>query len=138
MIKNFLLMPGPLALMMVLAFVYPIFTITSLRPHAYVRVLGHRVTTTEFWASGAGFWFLGISILCGIAAVMVPRRRPRGIPVLLLSFCATSIHALFLSALGEHSDFVRIEFVMYLVTILVMAIYFYKSSTVKAYFSAAN
>lgn len=140
MLENFRKMPLPLKVMTGCTIVPIVFVLNSLVPNASFVVLGRRMTSSEWWTSGAGFATLVVGTLAAFAAFLMLRRSRNGRLVYILAAAGSGVWAIVQPQnVGSPNAMpASISAVASCVLTALIAIYLYGSERVKAYFAGRS
>lgn len=136
MVKNFMAMPILLKLFTASALVVLLFVLETMLPHGSVRVFDRQVTTSEWWASGAGPSMLIVAGLFCSSAVYMLRRSRYGRPTYILALIALFISVPYVAGVTGNgvATVSKSSLIADLLTTLGIAVYLYLSRGTRNYF----
>jgi len=131
-------MPGLLKLIVVSGFLFPLFVITSII-HSSVNVFGHDLPEETWWISGGDPFTVVIGSLMWSAAIQLLKRSIIGVPIYVAAWILMTISipivAIRLSLMSEEAMF---SLTSNLIIVVILAVYLYRSKSVRNYFHAAT
>lgn len=137
MLRNFMEMPIVLKLLTVAACGVLIFAMGTMIPHGVVHVGGMQLTTSEWWAVGAGPCLLVVALLFCASAVYMLRRSRYGRPSYVVAWIALSISIPYIAGVtGAGVPASRPGFISNLVLTTIIGLYLYLSKGARSYFRA--
>jgi hypothetical protein len=135
MVKNFLAMPTPLKLIVLSAVSAAVFLAGTAVTTGPVLVFGQRMTSFEWWTSGAGLALLPAAAIGCAAAILMIRRSRYGRPAYILMLVAAYLSSPVVAHLvGTGIATARPTLVAGLVVCVIASVYLYRSRAVDHYF----
>jgi hypothetical protein len=128
-------MPFLLKLIVLSSVSAAVFLIGTVVTTAPILVFGQRMTSSEWWASGAGLALLPAAVIGCAAAILMMRRSRYGRPVYILTLVAAYLSGPVVAHLaGKGIGTALPTLVAGLVVCIVASVYLYRSRAVDHYF----
>jgi len=135
MLKNFIAMPWLLRLLTMGGLFVVGWTAASMLPDRAIDVAGQPVSTSEWWASGAGPLALFVGLMMGVGAILMLKRSRYGRPTYVSAWLAMSISIPFVVHLsGGDPTRSMTALISNVVITALIAVYLYGRRAVRDYF----
>ncbi len=136
MVKNFMAMPILLRLCTGVAGGVLVFVIGTMLPHGSIRVEGRQLTTSEWWAIGAGPFMLIVGGLFCASAVMMLRRSRHARLAYIVAWIALFISVPYIAAVTGNgvAAVSKSSLIADLLMTLAIVLYLYLSKGARNYF----
>ena len=138
MLRNFYQMPRLLKLLTASTLALIVFLVGSVLPHGSISAFGRQMSTTEWWASGAGAITVLAAVLPIASAALMLKRSRYGRPAYVLGWVVLSLATPVLVAVTKgNAAGAAPSMIFSLVVTVLIALYLYRSKAVRGYFDTA-